>query len=364
MDIDILQNYPLNSQHSFALNAVASHFVTVENIPQIKALISTEVWQNNRHVLLGEGSNTLFVDDYDGLVVKNHFKGIKIVKQTDDAIILKVGAGENWHQFVQYCIEQGFYGIENLSLIPGTVGAAPIQNIGAYGVELKNVFHSLEAVDLTTGQSRSFSPNDCEFAYRDSIFKHTLQGKFLITSVSLKLSKKAKFHTSYGAVQDQLDQMGVKKLTLKAVSDAVIAIRQSKLPDPKKIANAGSFFKNPIITRTQYETILQKFPSMPSYTLDDDHVKIPAGWLIEQCGWKGKRKGNVGVHDKQALVLVNYGGASGQEVLVLADDIQKDVSGTFDIALQPEVHFVPSPNACHPKLDLGSSNDNNAHDEH
>lgn len=358
------QNYQLNAQHSFALAAVAAYFVCVDSVAQVKALISTDIWQQNPHYLLGEGSNTLFVKDFNGVVVKNDFKGIEIHECDHDSVILTVGAGENWHQLVEFCIQHDFYGIENLSLIPGSVGAAPIQNIGAYGVELKQVFDSLEAIELNTGQSRTFDLAACQFGYRDSVFKHSLQGKYLITSVNLKLSKKPSFNTSYGAVQQQLDERGVKQLSLRAVSDAVIAIRQSKLPDPKKIANAGSFFKNPIISNRQYQDMLQQYPAMPSYMLDQDSVKIPAAWLIEQVGWKGKRVGNVGVHDKQALVLVNYGDATGPEILALADAIQQDVGNTFGIVLQPEVHFVPTHDERHPKLDLGSSNKDNFTNEY
>lgn len=338
--MEIQQHVPLAKRHTFALNAEAQYYIQINSQEQLQALMQQPLWGQQPHLVLGEGSNTLFVDDFQGLIIANRIKGIELVKETDEHIWLKVGAGENWHQLVMYCIDQAYAGVENLSLIPGLMGAAPMQNIGAYGVELKDLFVELEAIDLTTGKAKTFSNLECQFAYRDSIFKHKLTNQFMICKVTLQLNKKPVFHVDYGQVKEMLSEMKIKTLSIKAVSDAVIAIRRSKLPDPKQLPNAGSFFKNPIVSKELLTNIKNLFPKMPSYALSDNTFKLPAAWLIEQSGWKGRRLGQVGVHDKQALVLINYGGASGQDVLALAGQIQQDVQNKFNIRLQPEVNIV------------------------
>ncbi len=337
---ELLQDCPLATRHTFALEVKAAYFVEINSKAQLQSLMQQPIWGQQVHMVLGEGSNTLFVDDFYGLVLANRIRGIELINQTDKHVWLKIGAGENWHQLVMYCIAHDYAGVENLSLIPGLVGAAPMQNIGAYGAEIKDVFTELEAIDLHTGQLETFSNDACQFAYRDSIFKHELKNQLMICHVILKLNKKPEFNIDYGQVKEKLNEMEIKSLSIKAVSDAVMAIRRSKLPDPAKLPNAGSFFKNPIVPRSILDNIKKHSPSVPSYDLSDKQFKIPAAWLIEQAGWKGRRLGAVGVHDKQALVLINYGGAEGREVLALAKQIQQDVQNKFNIDLQPEVNII------------------------
>lgn len=297
-------------------------------------------------MVLGGGSNILFTKNYDGLILKNEIKGIEIVKQDDEAVYVKAGAGENWHQFVLYCIEQGWAGVENLSLIPGCTGASPMQNIGAYGVEISSVFQELRAFHLKEKTNYTFTAKDCEFGYRDSVFKNRYRDQFVITDITYRLLKNPKFNTSYGAIEKELDEMGVKNLSIKAISDAVIRIRSSKLPDPAVIGNAGSFFKNPTIPKDQYLLLKEAFPGIVGYENPDGSVKLAAGWLIEHCGpsenssWKGYRHGNAGCHERQALVLVNHGNASGQEVYELSQMIAQSVREKYAVALEPEVNIV------------------------
>lgn len=267
-------------------------------------------------------------------------KGLHTLSETDEEVLVSIGAGENWHQFVLWCVERGFGGVENLALIPGTVGAAPMQNIGAYGVELKEVFHSLEAYEIKSGKLATFYKEDCKFGYRYSVFKGGLKDKYVITKVNFKLKKKPEFNISYGNLKDTLDQMGVEELTLKNVSQAVINIRQSKLPDPMDIGNAGSFFKNPVIEKLHFEALEAQFPEIKSYPVDVDSVKVPAGWLIEQAGWKGYRYGDIGVHENQALVLVNHGTGRGRDIFKLSNDILKSVQNKFGIDLEREVNVI------------------------
>lgn len=301
----------------------------------------TPLFKDNKHLILGGGSNVLFTKDYTGLIVKVELRGIEIVAEDDDTVTLKVGAGEVWHDVVQYCVNRNWGGIENLSLIPGTVGAAPIQNIGAYGVEIRNVMRSVEAIEISTGKIRMFSNSDCQFGYRDSLFKQSAKDRYLISAVTITLTKRNhQLTTSYGAIEETLKQQGVVYPTVKDISDAVIQIRRSKLPDPKVIGNAGSFFKNPTIDSTLYESIKKNYPTLPSYPSGDGLMKIPAAWLIEQCGWKGKTFDSIGVHKNQALVLVNYGGGNGKQLWQLALDIKASVQQKFDINLQPEVNVV------------------------
>lgn len=281
----------------------------------------------------------LFTRNPEGLVVLNKIKGTEVLEENTDEVLVKVGGGTTWHDFVLYTIAQGWGGLENLSLIPGTTGAAPMQNIGAYGVEIKDTFHALEAVNRADGSLRTFKTNDCQFGYRSSVFKTSERDKWVISSVTFRLNKNPRFNTSYGAIQETLEARGTTTLSLQAVSDAVVHIRQSKLPDPKQIGNAGSFFKNPVIEEAHFNKLKQEFPAIPSYP-QEDGIKVPAGWLIEQCGWKGHRRGQVGVHDKQALVLVNHGGAQGSEIKKLSEDIQASVKEKFGIELEAEVNFV------------------------
>ena len=276
----------------------------------------------------------------DGLVIKNSLPGIKIIKEDPYHSWIKVAAGEPWHPFVLYCVERNLAGIENLSLIPGLVGAAPMQNIGAYGVEIKDTCEEVEAVNMATGEEEIFNNAACEFGYRESIFKHKLKGQFLITAVTFKLNKIFKPNIHYGDIKRTLEEMRVQEITIKAVSDAVITIRSSKLPDPKVIGNAGSFFKNPVVSRKLFNTLISKNPLMPNYPQKNGEVKIPAGWLIEQCGWKGKVVGNTGAHKSQSLVLVNYGHATGHEIYDLALQIRQSVKEKFDIDITTEVNIV------------------------
>ena len=283
----------------------------------------------------------LLCNDYPGLLIRNAIKGLQIVHEDDDHVLLRVYSGESWHETVMYCVERNWGGIENLSLIPGTVGAAPMQNIGAYGVELEQVFDQLEALNLNTLELETFNKTQCAFGYRESVFKRQLKGQYFIYSVTFKLSKKPIIHADYGDIQAILNEKGLSAETagIKDVSDAVIHIRQSKLPDPKVLGNSGSFFKNPQITKEHFEALKLQFPDIKGYP-QNDGIKVPAGWLIEQCGWKGKRVGNTGSHSKQALVLVNYGGATGSEIYQLAQDIIQSVADKFSIQLEPEVNIV------------------------
>ena len=274
----------------------------------------------------------------DGLLLKNEIKGKEIIRRFKKSVYVKVGGGENWHAFVLWCIGQGLGGIENLSLIPGTVGASPIQNIGAYGVELQDVFHQLEAIELATGKTKIFKKKDCHFGYRNSVFKQRIKGKYCITYVWFKLSTEHQINLAYGAIRDTLASAKIKKPSIRDISNAVIKIRSSKLPDPAKLGNSGSFFKNPEISKRAFNTLQKQFPHIVFYDLPNGKVKVPAGWLIEQCGWKGKKVGNTGAHAKQALVLVNYGNAKGTEIFRLAQKIQKSVKEKFNIQLEMEVN--------------------------
>jgi UDP-N-acetylmuramate dehydrogenase len=337
---DVKENTSLKPYNTFGIDAKAKYFVIFKSLEELKQILQNPKFRNEKKLFLGGGSNILLMNDFDGLVLKNEIKGIETVSENNEAAILKVGGGENWHSFVLECMERNLSGIENMSLIPGTVGAAPMQNIGAYGVEIKDVFVELEALNLATLEVEIFDKVKCSFGYRESFFKHQGKGNYVILNVSFVLSKKHVFNVSYGAINDILQQMGVTELSAKAISEAVIAIRKSKLPDPADIGNSGSFFKNPEIDKTLYENLKQEFPTIPSYTIDEQTVKVPAGWLIEQAGWKGKRIGEIGVHTKQALVLVNYGGGKGQEIANLAKEIQDSIYQKFGITITPEVNFI------------------------
>jgi UDP-N-acetylmuramate dehydrogenase len=336
----IRENISLQPYNTFGLDANADFFTEVQSLEELKEILSDPVYVAVPKLFLGGGSNILLTGDFRGLVIKINLKGISVVGENEDQVVIKSGAGEVWHDLVMYCVDNQLGGIENLSLIPGTVGAAPMQNIGAYGVEIKDVFVSLEALNLETFETEAFDLGQCKFGYRESVFKHEAKGKYVILNVTFRLSKHPVFHTTYGAIKETLEQMGVTEMSIKAVSDAVIHIRQSKLPDPKKIGNSGSFFKNPEISKTHFEKLKSLYPTIPSYPIDEQTVKVPAGWLIEQAGWKGKRFGQIGVHEKQALVLVNYGGGDGNDIKKLAYDIQHSVKEKYDIHLHPEVNFI------------------------
>lgn len=333
----IQQNISLKSYNTFGIDVQANQFVEVSNLLELK-----EVLEFNQEplLILGGGSNILLTKNFEGLVLKNNFKGIKVIKETDEDVLLEVGGGEVWHEFVLYCVKNNFSGIENLSLIPGNVGASPMQNIGAYGVEVKDVITGVEAVSLKDFSVRKFTSQECEFGYRTSIFKTTEKGNYFISKVTFRLSKQPNINTSYGAINSELENKGVKAPTIKDVSDAVIAIRKSKLPDPREIGNSGSFFKNPLITKDHLHKIQLEFKDVPNYLQEDGDYKIAAGWLIEQCGWKGKKINNYGVHSKQALVLVNYGGSTGKEIFDLSSEIIQSVENKFNITLEREVNII------------------------
>jgi len=328
--------YPFNT---FGMDVEAAYFSSVRKEEELPELKHQEAYKNGIFVL-GGGSNILFTKDVPQWVVRNEIKGIEKIKEDDGHVWLKVGAGEVWHLFVLYCVNNNYAGIENLSLIPGTVGAAPMQNIGAYGVEVKDVIESVRFFNIETGDFETYHNEDCAFGYRDSIFKRSLKGKIIITSVIFRLNKQPVFNTSYGNIQQELDAKGIKELSIKAISDAVISIRSSKLPDPKEIGNAGSFFKNPEIPTAQYEQLKEKHPKMPGYKVNDTITKVPAGWLIEQCGWKGFRENDYGVHQHQALVLVNYSKARGAQIAALSEKIMASVKDAFHIDLEREVQII------------------------
>lgn len=335
----ISENISLKHLNTFGIDVRASRYVEIRSVTDLSALAENAAFSLPK-LILGGGSNILFTKDFEGIVIHNRMEGISPEREDSDSYYVKAGAGTIWHDLVLYCIERNYQGIENLSLIPGTVGAAPIQNIGAYGVELKEVFDSLEAYHLTTGEMHSYSAADCVFGYRDSVFKKEKKGQYCIVSVTLRLRKNPAFNIRYGAIREILEKENVTELSVKAISDAVIRIRKSKLPDPVAIGNAGSFFKNPEIAEEKYNVLVKEFSDMPGYVQKNHTVKVPAGWLIEQCGWKGKRIGNTGAHKDQALVLVNYGNATGNEIYELAMKIQKSVQDKFDILIIPEVNIM------------------------
>ncbi|WP_140485302.1 UDP-N-acetylmuramate dehydrogenase [Flavobacterium sp. GSA192] len=337
--MEILNNFSLKNHNTFGIEAKARQFVAVHSIADLKTIL--EQHSSEKKFVLGGGSNMLLTQDIDALVIHIDLKGKKIIKEDEDFVWIESQAGENWHEFVLWNIEQGFGGLENMSLIPGNVGTTPVQNIGAYGAEIKDTFVSCDAMRIATQEIKTFTNAECNFGYRESIFKHEAKDQYIITSVIFKLTKRNhKINTSYGDILGELAKKGIENPGLKDVSNAVIAIRQSKLPDPKELGNSGSFFKNPIVLKTDFEKIHQKFPEMKFYEVSETEVKVPAGWLIEQAGFKGKRFGDAGVHKNQALVLVNYGNATGQEILAVSKDIQKTVFETFGICIEAEVNVI------------------------
>lgn len=334
------ENISLAPFHTFHIQATARYYSLIQDGNVLLALLQHPVLKSLPQVVIGNGSNVLFVQNFEGWVIQMGIGGIEKIEEDHQYVWIRAGAGVAWHELVLYCVERNYAGIENLSWIPATVGAAPVQNIGAYGVELSEVFEQLEALEIQTGKIKRFSKKDCQFGYRESVFKHELRGQYIILHVTLRLNKKASFRTEYGAIEETLAAMQVENLSIKAISDAVTHIRQQKLPDPAMAGNAGSFFKNPVIDPTTAHRLQQVHTNLPTHLLPNDHFKIPAGWLIEQSGWKGYRRGDVGVHPQHALVLVNYAGATGQEVWQLAQDIQHDVFQKFGIQLVPEVEII------------------------
>lgn len=337
--MNILQNISLKGYNTFGIDKKAKYFSVAKTVEELKDLL---VWAKSEAIevlILGGGSNILLTQDLDFLVIKNELEGIQVISENEETILLEVGAGVIWHDLVNYSIEHNWAGIENLSWIPGTVGASPMQNIGAYGVELKEVFESLTALDRADLSVKIFDAKACQFGYRESVFKHEMKNKFVICTVTFRLQKSHEFKTSYGAITETLAERGIKELSIKAISDAVISIRQSKLPDPKVIGNAGSFFKNPTLDKQKYEELKVKYPAIPGYE-NESGIKVPAAWLIEQAGWKGKRIGEVGVHQNQPLVLVNYGNGEGEEIVKLSKEIQQSIAEKFGVELIPEVNFL------------------------
>ncbi len=330
----------LKSYNTFGVSAQARYFARFQSIDELRELLENKTVRENQRLVLGGGSNMLFTRNFDGIVLKNELKGIQKISEDEHYYFIQSAAGEVWHELVMHCINANYAGIENLALIPGCVGASPMQNIGAYGVEIKDVFHSLEAIHIKDGSSRVFALNECKFGYRESIFKREEKDQWIIVSVTFRLNKRAVLHTSYGAIEEELDKMHLDNVSIKDVAKAVINIRSSKLPDPRKIGNAGSFFKNPVVTMEVYRAIQEHHNNAPSFPIDENHVKVPAGWLIERAGWKGKNLGNYGVHDKQALVLVNYGGATGGQIYDLSTAIISDIKQKFGIELEREVNII------------------------
>jgi len=333
----ITENVSLKDYNTFGIDVKARWLSSFDSQDALPEMLEA---RPGPLLILGGGSNILLTRDFDGLVLRNGIKGIGVVREDAQYVYVRVGAGENWHGFVQYALQRGWAGVENLSLIPGNVGAAPMQNIGAYGVELKEVFYELSAYHLEEKKVYTFSLNDCEFGYRESVFKRRYKGQFVILDVTFRLYKVPRLHTEYGAIREELEKMGVGELTIQAVAEAVVRIRRSKLPDPAEIGNAGSFFKNPTVTALKFEELRGAFPDIVGYP-GPSGVKLAAGWLIEQCGWKGYRKGDAGCHDRQALVLVNYGHAGGREIYDLSEEILQSVKVKFGVELEREVNIIP-----------------------
>lgn len=338
--MNIEKNVSLRMYNTFGIDVSAAHFAAVASLEDIQEVLEYHEYRDNSPLILGGGSNVLFTKHVDRPIILNRLKGIEVVGEDDSSYLVKAAAGENWHQFVLHCIKNDFAGLENLSLIPGNVGASPMQNIGAYGVEIKDVFHSLEAFHILERKKKTFTASECSFGYRESVFKRSEKDKWVILSVTFRLMKRPVFKTDYGAIQEELDKMKLEKMTIRAISQAVINIRSSKLPDPKELGNAGSFFKNPVVPIEVLQNIKSDHPDVAFYPIDETSVKIPAGWLIERAGWKGKRMGNFGVHARQALVLVNYGGATGEEIYGLSTAIIDDVQQRFGVVLEREVNIL------------------------
>jgi UDP-N-acetylmuramate dehydrogenase len=327
----------LKPYNTFGIDVKAASFASFDSIEELITLLPSI--KSHETLISGGGSNMLFTKDFEGLFVRNCIKGIQEIERTETHVVIEAGAGELWHDFVMYCVDRGYGGLENLSLIPGCVGASPMQNIGAYGVEIKDTFAYLDAVEISTGEIKRFHLADCAFGYRESVFKRALKNQYVICKVAFTLTLQPVINTSYGVIEAELKQMGISNPGIKDVSKAVIRIRQSKLPDPKELGNAGSFFKNPVVTEEVLQSIQSTYKRVPSYPAGEGHVKLAAGWLIEQAGWKGKQFGNVGVHELQALVLVNYGGGTGKEIYELSQRIIDDIQEKFGVSLEREVNI-------------------------
>lgn len=336
----VYSDYQLQPHNTLNVKALARYFTQVRSIDELQHILANTHYRSLPKLILGGGSNILFTTNYPGLVIKNAIPGISLIQENDQYVWLKVGAGETWHHLVLYCLQNGYAGIENLSLIPGTVGAAPIQNIGAYGVEFESVLESLQAIDLFTHDRTSFNKQQCRLGYRDSIFKNEYKNKYMITDVTLKLNKTPYINISYHGIKNVLDKKGITHPTIRDISDAVIHIREQKLPDPKEYPNAGSFFKNPIISFAHFKKLKLQFPHLPQFTQANGDIKIPAAWLIEQCHLKGLRHNNAGVSPNHALIIVNYNNPSGQAILALSRHIQNTVQEKFGISLQTEVNII------------------------
>lgn len=331
------EHFSLQTYNSFGFNTNARYFTEIHSVEELESFTRTDVFKHNRHLILGGGNNVLFCDDlFNGAVIHMNTKGIEFISDT----VVRAQAGEDWPNFVRFIVGRGLYGLENLAHIPGTVGAAPVQNIGAYGMELKDSFLQCEALNLATGKKRIFTKDECHFGYRSSIFKHELKGLYAILSVDFQLKKQAELNLDYGNIQSHLAQRGITRPTLQQLHDAICEIRESKLPNVKELGNAGSFFKNPVIEMTHFEVLLKEHPDMPHYPETVSEVKIPAGWLIEKAGWKGWRNEHVGVYEKQALILIHYGGGTGNDIVALSKRIQQSVKEKFGIAIEAEVNFA------------------------
>jgi len=336
----VVQNISLKPYNTFGIDVLAKDFCTISSLTDLIEILNSKAYTNSSKLIIGGGSNILFTKNFEGLVLKNELKGISCIREDADYYYIKAAAGEAWHDFVLYCIEHNYAGVENLSLIPGMVGASPMQNIGAYGVEIKDVFESLEAYHIKDNTIKTFTCAECEFDYRESVFKTKYKDQFIILNVTYKLRKIPRFNTSYGAITQELERMGIKELSIKSISQAIIHIRNSKLPDPKIIGNAGSFFQNPIITAAHWQELKQTYTDLYAHKINGHQYKVAAGWLIEKCGWKGYRKNDAGCNPLQALVLVNYGHATGQEILDLSEEITQSINNKFHILLKKEVNIL------------------------
>lgn len=331
-------HYSMLSHNTFGIDVEAELFIEYSSVEDLQSLLSSKELLPQPFLHIGGGSNLLFVSDYKGTIFHSGIKGMEIISETEEYVMVRVGAGEVWDDFVAYCVDNEWYGAENLSLIPGEVGASAVQNIGAYGVEVKDIIERVETVEVESGKERTFANEDCSFSYRQSIFKKELKGQYIVTYVTYKLDKHTRFNLEYGNIKTELEKFD--EVNLKTIRQAIIAIREVKLPDPKIEGNAGSFFMNPILSRVQFELLKQTYPDIPHYDVDEDRVKVPAAWMIDRCGWKGRLLGNAGVHDKQALVLVNKGGATGREIIALSKAVQLSVKEKFGVDIYPEVNFI------------------------
>jgi len=340
--MNILENISLQKFNTFGIDIKAAKYVSIRNDDDLRRLNDDGIFNSSKFLILGDGSNILFTDDFDGFIVHSQFKGMRILDSNDDSVILDVAAGEEWDNFVSICLKNNYFGLENLALIPGTVGAAAVQNIGAYGLEQKDYFHSLRGFDLEQNKFVEFNFDDCNYGYRSSIFKTKLKNKFIVTSVRYKLSKKFTANLKYNDLRQEIDKFSIEKVDAQYIYDTVCRLRRKKLPNPIVYGNAGSFFKNPVVEKSFYEQLKLKYPEINGYVQTEETIKLSAAWLIEKAGWKGKRFGDAGVYDKHALILINYGNASGREIFDLSEKIRQSVNELFGVNLEPEVLIVKS----------------------